>query len=978
MKFRRITAIILSLVIVSSVSLFSLTVYAAAVVNSLPNVSFENITGGIPTDWSCGNVGTAATISIDSTNNYDGEKSVKIHCGSTGDQYVMQKWYIPVIPGDIYQAGVFSKTALTAGNGTLNLYFYNSSYGYLKAVSLKTGSGTNDWQYMGGIVTVPVNAAYVTFELNVSSATGDLWWDAAEFIKTTQKVSNADFESWTGGIPTDWSAGNLGTGAIMSADSITFNNGSKSVKVISNASSDQYVLQKWYIPVEQGDRFEFSAYHKTQNWTGSAPRIIVYFYNSSYSYISSDTFWGVSGTHNWSYLGGNSIVPNGAAFVTIELSISGAVGTMWWDTSSMGQVIHPIRDLGILSTRPAILSAFQISGGRFLVGANSSAVNGAAQIGVVSDSTGSVINTYDLTGTNSNGVWAMTAGFDAKVYIGTFSTSGNAGSLYRMDPSNLQTPELLGQPITGEKYIWALTPGYNAASSPGIYGGTSPGGKLFFYNVNSGAFTNLGTAYSGCEYIRSIARAPNGLIFCGLGTPAKLVAYNPATGTFSGNLIPSAYDSYTFTYYLNEINGKIAATVLDNNGNCVTLLYNPDNLGQTPTVASTALVTVIKYDSLQPNKVYAIGSGVRDYDITTNTYTTLVSNLDYKGGMVTGVGLTELNKTGYPAKSITGITSLGREWHCSPATGNQETVDFSIKGYGMGIDSLCSLGGKIYGGTYMIQELSYYDPSSDTFTELGMPINNGGEIYTMSAYNSKLYMGSYTEAVLSVYNPASSWNPGSSTNSNPRRIGTLDASQYRPYCSVVGSDNKIYIGSAPAYGLTGGALSRLDPSTEQISLLYRYTSNDDVTALAAGNGVLFGGTSSGKFFIWNIANGNMQYAADKARGLITSIRVSGSDVYVATNYGYLMIYNTASGWVYDSQITPGEELRSLAVGNDNNVYAISNYKFIKINAVSKALKTLFDTGTGVHDDSAWFNTVAVDSQGRVYFGANERLKVYSP
>lgn len=979
---KRLCALFLSFIFIMVASVHFQTNINAAVVNSLTNVSFESIANGIPADWSCGNMGTSATLTIDTASKYDYDKSVKIHSGSAADQYVIQKWYIPVTAGNLYQAGVYNKAGLTSGNGKINLYFYNSSYTYLKTVTFTAGGGTHDWQYVGGLVTIPANAAYVTYELQVAGSVGDVWWDAAEFVQSTQKIANPDFESWSGGIPTNWSAGNMGTGATMVSDSSVYYNDTKSAKVVCGSTSDQYVFQQWYIPVAQGDRYEVAAYHKTANWTGASPKINVYFYNSSYTYLSTVTFTGVNGTHDWSYVGGNTLVPDNATFATIELGVSGATGTVWWDTAAMGQIIRPIRDLGVLNKRAAILNSMQISGGNFLVGAYSSAISGSAQVGVVSDTTGVMSSVYDLTGTNSNGIWSMAMGGNGRAYIGTFSTSGTSGSLYSIDPANLGVPVYQGQPISGEKYIWGLTAGSDGAGNAGIYGGTSPGGKVFFYNTANSIFTNLGTAYTGCQYVRSIAKAPNGLIFCGLGTPARLVAYNPSSGTFSQDLIPANYSSiYAFTYFLNIINGKVAATLTANDGSAVTLIYDSNNLEQAPIVASTLLSKVIPYDPNQPNKVYSLSANdVKDFDVSTNTYSVIVPSIDIGGGFITGGGMAALNKTGYPGNSITAITSLGKEWHCSPSTGNQETVAFDITGYGMGIDSLASLGGKVYGGTYMLQELSRFDPSNNTITELGQPISNGGEIYSMTTYNNKLYMGSYTGAVLSVYDPSQAWNPGSLSSSNPRRIGSLDATQYRPYCSTLGSDNKIYYGTAPAYGLTGGALSTLDPSNDQRTMLYRFA-DEDVTALASGSGVIYGGTSLGKFFIWNMALGQITYSyTGLGGGYVTSIRViANGDVYISTTNGYLFVYTAANGWEYTKQLTPGEQLRALAVGTDNNVYAISQSKFIKINSATRADTVLFNEGIGQQDDSVWFNNITVDStDGSVYYGQNERLKVYKP
>jgi len=115
---------------------------------------------------------------------------------------------------------------------------------------------------------------------------------------------------------------------------------------------------------------------------------------------------------------------------------------------------------------------------------------------------------------------------------------------------------------------------------------------------------------------------------------------------------------------------------------------------------------------------------------------------------------------------------------------------------------------------------------------LGKASYAGGEIYSMGALDGKLYLCSYPEARLSIYDPQKPLHFGDKIESNPRDLGPLGEGQYRPRAMVAGPHGRIYIGSYPDYGLLGGAISVYDPKKNEKRIYRHIVQNQSIASLA--------------------------------------------------------------------------------------------------------------------------------------------------
>ncbi|RKX35032.1 MAG: hypothetical protein DRP71_05050 [Verrucomicrobia bacterium] len=118
---------------------------------------------------------------------------------------------------------------------------------------------------------------------------------------------------------------------------------------------------------------------------------------------------------------------------------------------------------------------------------------------------------------------------------------------------------------------------------------------------------------------------------------------------------------------------------------------------------------------------------------------------------------------------------------------------------------------RLYGSSLLPEHLFRYDPRSDDLKNLGQCSVSLGEAYSFANHGQKIYLASYPAARLSVYDPEQPVNYGTEPGSNPRDLGRPDDLSLRPYALLAGPGDRIWMGSAPDYGKTGGTLVSYDP-----------------------------------------------------------------------------------------------------------------------------------------------------------------------
>ena len=169
----------------------------------------------------------------------------------------------------------------------------------------------------------------------------------------------------------------------------------------------------------------------------------------------------------------------------------------------------------------------------------------------------------------------------------------------------------------------------------------------------------------------------------------------------------------------------------------------------------------------------------------------------------------------------------------NPATKEEKEVPLKYEASGSAIFVVgTGPDGRIYGSSMLPLRLFVYDPGKGGHQNLGKASLANGEIYSMGSLGGKLYLCSYPEGRLSVYDPQKPLQFGDRPDSNPRELDPMGESLYRPRAMVAGPHGKIYIGGYPDYGLIGGAMGVYDPTTNEKRIYRHIVQNQSIASLA--------------------------------------------------------------------------------------------------------------------------------------------------
>ena len=366
------------------------------------------------------------------------------------------------------------------------------------------------------------------------------------------------------------------------------------------------------------------------------------------------------------------------------------------------------------------------------------------------------------------GSWGFTIDHENRIYLGSYYNA----HLLRFDPKT-EMWEDLGQPGgEGESFICRVT----IAPDGKIWGGTFPSAKLFSFDPKTGAIENYGRMDPDQFYCYPTA-GEDGLIYCAIQfEKMDVVVFNPEILTKT-SLIPSE----------------------DRNPGRVSLVKGKDG------------------------KVYAkISTSEKWFRIERGEKLVEVPRSDIP-----------FAKTGLPDGrqfSVIDNTLLSIE---NPLTKEKKEIPLRYEAAGAYIFVVgTGPDEKIYGSTMLPLRLFVYDPQNNSIVNLGKASHATGEIYSMGSLDEKLYLCSYPEGRLSVYDPKSPLKFGDDIHSNPRDLGSLGEGVYRPRAMIAGPHGKIYVGGYPDYGMRGGAISVYDLKRIEKRTYRHLIQNQSIASLA--------------------------------------------------------------------------------------------------------------------------------------------------
>ena len=388
--------------------------------------------------------------------------------------------------------------------------------------------------------------------------------------------------------------------------------------------------------------------------------------------------------------------------------------------------------------------------------------------------------------------------------------------LLGVNPDTGQMHQFNG-PLSSEMGSW----GFAIDHENRIYLGSYYNAHLLRFDPKTEKWDDLGQPAGGKEsFICSLTTAPDGKIWGGTYPSAMLFSYDPKTGVSENfdRMDPEQFYCYPTAGDDGLIYCAIQFAKMD------IVVFDPEKKTKTPLLPEkrreSGRVTLVK------------GKDGRIYSkLSTSDQWFLVEE---------GKRLVEISRSEVPF--IPRALPDGRDFYFvdnnllrvkNPATQEEKEIPLRYEAAGSFIFALGKgPDEKIYGSSMLPLRLFVYDPSNNSLVNLGKASYAGGEVYSMGSLNGKLYLCSYPEARLSVYDPSKPLRFGDSEDSNPRDLGPMGSELYRPRTMITGPYGNVYVGGYPDYGLLGGAIGVYDPETKEKRVYGHVITNQSIASLS--------------------------------------------------------------------------------------------------------------------------------------------------
>ena len=519
------------------------------------------------------------------------------------------------------------------------------------------------------------------------------------------------------------------------------------------------------------------------------------------------------------------------------------------------------------------------------------------------------------------GSWGFTIDQENRIYLGSYY----GAHLLRFDPKT-EVWEDLGQP-GGEKESFVCS--ISTAPDGKVWGGTFPSANLFSYDPRTGKSENFGRMDPDQFYCYPTAGG-DGLIYCAIQfEKMDVVVFDPVKGTKT-SLLPSEDRKPGRVSLVKGNDGRVYAK-LSTKGPWFRV-----EGGQRLVEVSESAISV-------PKKTLADG---RQFHFVENNLLILEN----------------------------------------PATREKKEIPLRYEASGAYIFVVGpGPDNRIYGSSMLPLRLFSYDPENKALANLGKASFATGEVYSMGSLEGKLYLCSYPEARLSVYDPKRPLQFGDKEDSNPKDLGPVGEGLYRPRTMLAGPNGKVYIGGYPDYGLLGGALGVYDPKQNERRTYRHIVSNQSIASLAyveklaliaAGTSVR-GGTGThatekeARLILWDPREEKKIFEVvpvPEAKTILSLAATSDGILYGITNNEKVFVFDAEKREVrkvFDLGVKEPTEI-SLQIGVDGNFYGLAKEAIFMIDPKTDEVSILAKPSVPVSAGMAMLGR-------KIYFGSGANL-----
>jgi len=414
--------------------------------------------------------------------------------------------------------------------------------------------------------------------------------------------------------------------------------------------------------------------------------------------------------------------------------------------------------------------------------------------------------------TNWPRLHAWTAPDGTKSLLGTLGQ--NTGGLFVID-IDLETGHCR-QFSTGLPSADYPTAAWRSPKTGILYVGSAHPGHLHRYDrQGAGVLEDLGPIDpETARFPTGIAEAPDGSLYIGSWQNACLTRFEPETGRFTrfGSVDP-------IEHYLYPVIGDDETAV------ALVMVCRPHLIafdlqtGQTVEIGPKEIDLPTGADSplyRGTDGLIYILDGDTSYQIQGTQLVPVDSPPPRHHVPIRGGGTAVKFDDGTVVELHHRPTATNRRLLIRPPDGKGQPHEFELDWVGGGTNLYrlhTGPDGCLYGSSLLPEHLFRFAPHSGDLNNLGQCSVSLGEAYSFANLGQKIYLASYPAARLSVYDPGQPVNYGTEPGSNPRDLGRPDDLSWRPYALLAGPGDRIWMGSAPDYGKTGGTLVSFDPES---------------------------------------------------------------------------------------------------------------------------------------------------------------------
>jgi hypothetical protein len=329
------------------------------------------------------------------------------------------------------------------------------------------------------------------------------------------------------------------------------------------------------------------------------------------------------------------------------------------------------------------------------------------------------------------------------------------------------------------------------------------------------------------------------------------------------------------------------------------------------------------------------------------------------------------NEQGYPTKiELTGgdgarftvddLTGPERRYFLTPRGGERRAIPFTYTGTGTDVWAVEDApDGTVYGTTRSPITLFAVDPRNDRARVLGDPSGRRGQVYGWQWVERRLYMATYGDSRLTVWQADEPWRSVVGEPANPRYLG--DHRIGRPAVVCLTPDARhLLIAGAPDYGVTGGLLTLFDLRAETFETLTGVVGRQSIAAAVPVSGqdlVCLGTTWRGgsasvadasdpRLVLYDVTRRRIEFetvAVPGEAGVVQLITYGGLIYATTESTGHLVVFDPRRREILHRGplgFGPGKLYGLRASAARDSIYALSGTSVVRIDPRSFAITRL--------------------------------------